>query len=83
MPGWILAMLSIGGLLIVRDMAKTVFRTRKSRMESERCVSETGQELCDLRIRLSYPWKFWKLVNHYSNNNKVWISCLLYTSRCV
>lgn len=35
MPGWILAMLSIGGLLIVRDMAKTVFRTRKSRMESE------------------------------------------------
>ena len=31
-------------------------------------------ELYDLRLRLSYPWKFWKLVNHYSNNNKVWIS---------
>ena len=34
----------------------------------------SSQELCDLRLRLSYPWKFWKLVNHYSNNNKVWIS---------
>lgn len=32
------------------------------------------QELMDLKLRLSYPWKFWKLVNHYSNNNKVWIS---------
>lgn len=32
------------------------------------------QELADLRLRLSYPWKFWKLVNHYSRNNKVWIS---------
>lgn len=37
-----------------------------------RPLSQT--ELCDLRLRLSYPWKFWKLVNHYSSNNKVWIS---------
>lgn len=33
-----------------------------------------AKELNDLRLRLSYPWKFWKLVNHYSNHNKVWIS---------
>lgn len=32
------------------------------------------EELSDLKLRLSYPWKFWKLINHYSNNNKVWIS---------
>lgn len=32
------------------------------------------EELYDLKLRLSYPWKFWKLINHYSNNNKVWIS---------
>lgn len=28
----------------------------------------------NLYIRLLYPWKFWKLVNFYAGNNKVWIS---------
>lgn len=32
------------------------------------------QELGELKLRLSYPWKFWKLLNYYSANNKVWIS---------
>ncbi|MDD3279128.1 MAG: hypothetical protein PHG16_09665 [Lachnospiraceae bacterium] len=31
-------------------------------------------ELCHLKLRLSYPWKFWKLLNYYASNNKVWIS---------
>lgn len=31
-------------------------------------------ELYELRLRLSYPWKFWKLLNYYQANNKVWIS---------
>lgn len=35
MPGWIFAMLAVGVMLIVRDMAKTVYRTRRSRQESE------------------------------------------------
>lgn len=26
-----------------------------------------------LRLRLSYPEKFWKLANHYYNHNKAWI----------
>lgn len=34
----------------------------------------TKAELINLQIRLAYPWKFWKLVNYYANNNKVWIS---------
>ena len=28
----------------------------------------------NLKLRLAYPWKFWKLVNYYANNPKVWIS---------
>ena len=31
-------------------------------------------ELENLRLRLAYPWKFWKLCNYYSSTNKVWIS---------
>lgn len=31
-------------------------------------------ELNNLRIRLAYPWKFWKLCNFYSSTNKAWIS---------
>lgn len=34
----------------------------------------TQDELINLQIRLSYPWKFWKLANFYANNNKAWIS---------
>lgn len=33
-----------------------------------------GEELLDLKLRLSYPWKYWKLANFYTNSNKVWIS---------
>ena len=32
------------------------------------------EELENLRLRLAYPWKFWKLCNYYSSTNKVWIS---------
>lgn len=32
------------------------------------------EEVTDLRLRLSYPWKFWKLCNYYGSTNKVWIS---------
>ena len=31
-------------------------------------------ELVNLKIRLAYPWKFWKLCNFYSSTNKAWIS---------
>ena len=34
----------------------------------------TGEELENLRLRLSYPWKFWKLCNYYGSTNKIWIS---------
>ena len=34
----------------------------------------TAQEVENLRLRLSYPWKFWKLVNHYAGSSKPWIS---------
>ena len=32
------------------------------------------EELLNLKLRLSYPWKFWKLCNYYESTNKVWIS---------
>lgn len=32
-----------------------------------------NEELYHLGIRLSYPEKFWKIANHYYNNNKAWI----------
>ena len=32
------------------------------------------EEVLDLKMRLSYPWKFWKLCNYYGSTNKVWIS---------
>lgn len=31
-------------------------------------------EILNLKLQLSYPWKFWKLANFYTNSNKVWIS---------
>lgn len=34
----------------------------------------TPEELENLRLRLSYPWKFWKLANFYAGSSKVWIS---------
>lgn len=34
----------------------------------------SSRQLENLKIRLSYPWKFWKLANYYCSNNKVWIS---------
>ncbi|MFR0789580.1 MAG: hypothetical protein ACLSHW_02125 [Lachnospiraceae bacterium] len=27
-----------------------------------------------LKLRLSYPWRYWKLVNYYAASQKVWIS---------
>lgn len=34
----------------------------------------TYKELESLYLQLSYPEKFWKIVNHYYNSNKSWIS---------
>lgn len=31
------------------------------------------QEMKYLTLKLMYPEKFWKLINHYYNNNKAWI----------
>ena len=31
------------------------------------------EEKCQLFYRLSYPEKFWKIVNFYNNSPKVWI----------
>lgn len=35
--------------------------------------STDKSELQNLRLRLSYPEKFWKVANHYYNGNKAWI----------
>lgn len=32
------------------------------------------EEIENLRLRLSYPWKYWKLANRYFGNRKSWIS---------
>ncbi len=40
--------------------------------ESGKVLSD--KELLQLKLYLSYPWKFWKLANFYTNSNKVWIS---------
>lgn len=40
--------------------------------ESERPLD--GGERKNLFLRLSYPWKYWKLANHYYGGNKAWIS---------
>ncbi|MGI6007547.1 MAG: hypothetical protein ACOX8E_08680 [Ruminococcus sp.] len=34
----------------------------------------TEEEVINLKLRLSYPWKFWKLINHYAGSSKPWIS---------
>ena len=31
------------------------------------------EEMENLRIRFSYPEKYWKLANHYYTHNKAWI----------
>lgn len=31
-------------------------------------------ELCQIYLKLLYPEKFWKIVNHYYNSRKTWIS---------
>lgn len=33
----------------------------------------SGEEQEDLRVRLSYPEKFWKLADHYYGSRKSWI----------
>ena len=61
---------------------------RKILEKHEWCV-ETGRQILtayeevrplrreereNLFLRLSYPWKYWKLANHYYSGNKAWIS---------
>lgn len=38
----------------------------------ERPLSE--EKIQNLYYQLAYPWKFWKIVNFYAGNNKIWIS---------
>lgn len=33
----------------------------------------SGQELKYLSLKLRYPEKYWKILNHYYNNNKAWV----------
>lgn len=33
------------------------------------------EDLLQLKYRLLYPEKFWKIVNFYYNSSKAWISC--------
>lgn len=40
----------------------------------DREKSLSDRERVCLKCYLSYPWKFWKLANFYTNSNKVWIS---------
>lgn len=39
--------------------------------ESERPLGE--KERKNLILRLAYPWKYWKLANHYFGGNKAWM----------
>ena len=32
------------------------------------------EELKNLMLLMSYPWKYWKIANFYASSNKVWIS---------
>jgi len=41
--------------------------------EYDKTKGLSRQEMNDLKIRLTYPEKFWKLANHYYNRNKAWI----------
>lgn len=34
----------------------------------------SDEEVLNLKLQLSYPWKYWKIANFYTNSNKVWIS---------
>lgn len=34
-------------------------------------ISETEMEY--LVLKFKYPEKYWKMLNHYNNNNKAWI----------
>lgn len=34
-------------------------------------ISETKMEY--LVLKFKYPEKYWKMLNHYNNNNKAWI----------
>lgn len=48
--------------------------TGKQMLESyERVRGLSSEEKQVLRCLFSYPEKFWKLANHYYNNNKAWI----------
>lgn len=51
-----------------RELGEMMLRT----YESVKPLSDG--EIQILKLQLSYPWKFWKLANYYTNNSKVWIS---------
>ena len=51
-----------------RELGDMMLRT----YESVRPLSD-GETL-NLKLQLSYPWKFWKIANFYTNSSKVWIS---------
>jgi hypothetical protein len=39
-----------------------------------RILPGTPEARTQMYLRLAYPEKFWKIVNHYNNNKKAWAS---------
>lgn len=65
---------------LYRFMRKILEKHNWDRRLGERMLDQysrvhplTDPELENLRLRLSYPEKFWKIANHYYNGNKAWI----------
>lgn len=42
--------------------------------EYNKINSLNSEEYTILKIMLSYPEKFWKIINYYYNSNKAWYS---------
>ena len=59
------------GLSILRNSGYTEDRTLMREYQKIRPLD--GQEYLELKLRLQYPEKFWKLANHYFASNKAWL----------
>ncbi len=46
---------------------------RRMILEYQKIRPLDGQEYLELKLRLQYPEKFWKLANHYFASNKAWL----------
>jgi hypothetical protein len=47
---------------------------RRMAEQYNRKRSLSVEEWKHLKLCLSYPWRYWKLVNYYASSQKVWIS---------